>query len=443
MLKFIFCTLIICSLYTGELFVITSLFMPRAMWQWKSIVIHGVILACIYARLIYVQGISISDNVWYIGLTAFVINNLLHEGKLKTRIWVFFMTYAISVGGEGIVSILLDKLYNAIGYTGTGFITDDVLPHLCAFGVAVGVSRLLKKEILYQRNIRDYDALSWPKCIGLSLISIIYAVVFNLISLMYIYQENVQLGSRVIFFGVYFTLFLIVLAIRHHQRKLKKEYASREAGILKGICKKSLTTYNHLEEIEQGKEDIKQEVEKEIEELTRLIGEKESKRLSPYIESIRKRLPYKMTKVITGNEIVNMIFHEKEIRAKELGITFETNVSIPNTLKLSIVDVCIIIDCIMDYTIKMCMQGSKKQKKIKVKGLWFKGYLMFEIWYTLEEKEEIQRIGYIKEPDELIPVIKCLKKYDGNIEITQEDHLGKIELNFNTVGGVTCCSYNV
>lgn len=434
-LGFIFRTLIICTLYTGELFVLTDLFMPHAKWRLKRGLGHGVILLALYSYLIYKYGMS--DDLWYVGLSAFVINNFLHEGKLKTRIWVFFVSYAISVGGEGIVCILLDQLYMAVGYEGTSWILDDVVPHLSAFLVAVGTSSLLKKTPLYHKNLYIYNDLTKLKVIGLALIGVIYAVIFNTISIMYIYEENVQLASTVIFFGVYFTLFLVVLAVLHNYFSLKKQHSFREDGILNRLFEKHIDAYSHLEEADRVSESIKEEIEKEIEALTHLVGESESKTLLPYIENIKKRLQPNLTKVITGNEIVDAILHEKALSAKALGIDFETNVSIPNTLKLNIVDLCIIIDCTMDYIIAACHKGDKIEKKIKVKGVWFKGYLMFEVWYTLDEEENIE-IGYAQLPHELGSVVKCLNKYDGDIEIAAENNVGKVELNFNTVGGVTC-----
>lgn len=434
-LGFIFHTLIICMLYTGELFVITDLFMPHAKWRLKRSIGYGGILLALYSYLVYRYGIS--DDLWYVGLSAFVINNFLHDAKLKTRIWVFFIAYAISVGGEGIVCILLDQLYIAVGYEGTSWVLDDVIPHLSAFLVAVGVSSLLKKTPLYHEELESYNDLTKLKVMGLALIGIIYAVIFNTISIMYIYEENVHLASTMIFFGVYFTLFLVVLTVLRNYLSLKRQHSFREDGILCRIFEKHIDTYSHLEEVERKGESIKEEVEKEIESLIHLVGESESKVLMPYIENIKRYLYPRSMQVITGNEVVDAILHEKALRAKELGIDFEMNVSIPNTLKLNIVDLCIIVECTMDYIIDACDKGNKAAKKIKVKGVWFKGYLMFEIWYTLDIEEKIE-MGYANLPHELGSVVKCLDKYGGDIEMTAEDHLRKVELNFNTMGGAIC-----
>lgn len=440
-IKFILGTCIICSLYTGELCVITDLFMPRGKWQFKRVIEHGIILGSIYSYLIYKFGMS--DDLWYVGLGAFILNNLLHQGKLKVRIWVFFVTYAISVGGEGIICILLDQLYTAVGYEGTSWLIDDVIPHFGAFLMAIGVSSLLKRTPLYQKDLEVYNDLSKLKSIGLGLIGIIYAVVFNMISIMYIYGEHIQLGTCVIFIGIYFTLFLMVLSIAHNQMKLKKLHAFRENGILNKALSNHLSTYSHLEEIEKANEEMRREIEKEIEELTGLVGEQERQQLRPYIERIKKTLEPEAEQIVTGNEMLDIILHEKARNAEKLGIAIETNVSIPDTLKISILDLCIIIECTMDYIIKACHAGNEMQKKIKVKGLWFKGYLMFEIWHTLNQAEQgEERIGYAKLPSELEIVMRCLRKYDGNIELTQENNLGKVELSFNTVGGVTCLSYS-
>lgn len=434
-IEFILHTLIICMLYTGELFVITDLFMPHAKWRLKRSLVHGVVLVVIYSYLGYRYGIS--DDLWYVGLSAFIINNLLHEAKLKTRLWVFFISYAISVGGEGIVCILLDQLYNAVGYEGTSWIVDDVIPHLSAFLVALGVSNLLKRTPIYHEKLDVYNDLTKLKVIGLVLIGIIYAVIFNTISIMYIYGDNVQLASTVIFFGVYFTLFLVVLAVARNYFSLKRQHSFREEGIVKRLFEKHMATYSHLEETERNGKSIKEEVEKEINALIHLVGETESKALMPYIESIKKRLQPSSKQVITGNEIVDIILREKALHAETLGIEFETNVSIPNTLKLNIVDLCIIIECTMDYIIDVCHKGNEEKKKVKVKGVWFKGYLMFEVWYTLDKEEKLE-IGYAKLPHELGCVEKCLNKYGGDIEMKAENNLRKVELNFNTVGGVIC-----
>ncbi len=435
MLGLILRTLIICTLYTGELFVITDLFMSHAKRQWKRCVGYGAVLVAVYSYLIYRCGLN--EEIWYIGVGAIILNNFLHQGKLKTRIWVFFITYAISAGGEGIVCILLNQIYEGLEYNGANWILDDVIPHVSALLVAMGVNKVIKRAAYHQNDLQFYDGLSRLKVAGLILIGIIYTIVFNMISIIYIYKKDIVLGSTIIFFGIYFTLCLIIISVLYNQFKLKKEHTFRKDSILKHELKKQIHTYNHLEEKKRASEQMKQELKKEMEELIYLMGDKEKDHIMPYIERIKERLEPRMAEVITGNEVIDAILHEKSAVARGLNIEIESNVSIPSIIELNIVDLCIIIDCTMDYMIKVCHEGNKNSKQIKVKGIWFKGYLIFEIWCTLNEEESAE-IGYAKIPDELEVVIKCLDKYDGNLKITKENQMRKIELSLNTVGGVKC-----
>ena len=195
MLKFIFCTAILCALYTVELSVITNLFMPIAKFNWKRTIIYGGILILVCADLIYKQGMS--SNTWYIILIALILNNLFHEGKLKVRICTFFLTYAISDAGQTIIRILINRIYLRIGYKANNFITGDFLIYIGTLFVAICVSCYLKKEIMYQRKEEHYEELSWINCIGLSLMSIIYTSIFQFLCRSYLNKEKVVINVTV------------------------------------------------------------------------------------------------------------------------------------------------------------------------------------------------------------------------------------------------------
>ncbi len=81
-----------------------------------------------------------SSNTGYIIMSAFILNNLFHEGKFKIRICTFFLTYVISEAGQTVIRILIDRVYMRIGYESVSFITGDLLIHVCTLGVALGVS---------------------------------------------------------------------------------------------------------------------------------------------------------------------------------------------------------------------------------------------------------------------------------------------------------------
>lgn len=430
MLKFICCTLVLCALYTVELSVITNLFMPIAKFNWKRTIIYGGTLILVCADLIYIQGMS--TNTWYIILPALILNNLFYEGKLKIRICAFFLTYAISAAGQTVVRILINRIYLRIGYEANNFITGDFLIYIGALFVAVCVSCYLKKEIMYERKEGDYDDLSWASCIGLSLMSIIYTSIFQFLCRSYLNKEKVVISSRVLFLCLYLTIFMVILFIKYQQLKLKKNYELTQKSLSEKMFKKQISSYNHLEEVHQMGEEVRTQIEKEMRALLSASKAIENKEIEAYIQDVKEHFPYSTKKVMTGNEIVDMILYEKEIRAKALDITLKSNVSIPNTLYINNVDLYIILDYTMDYVMKACLKGNNKQ--IEVKGIWFKKCLVFEITYALAEEVREEAIAYEKTPNELLLVEACLKKYQGSIEVIQEEAVEKIELNLS-IGG--------
>lgn len=427
MLKFIFCTVILCSLYTAELCIITNLFMPIAKFNRKRTIIYGGILTLVCADLIYIQGMS--SKTWYVILPALILNNLFHEGKLKIRICTFFLTYAISDAGQTVVRILLDRIYMRMGYEVERFITGELLIHLCTLIVAIGVSLVLKKEIMYQRKEGHYNDLSWMSCVGLSLMSIIYTLIFEFLCNSYLNKEKVVISSKVLFLCLYFTLFIVILFIKYQQVKLQRNYELTQENLSQKMFKKQLSSYNHLEEVHQTGKEVRAQIEKEMKELMKLSRIEENEEINAYIQDVKNHFPYSTEKVMTGNEVVDMILYEKEIKCKALDITLKSNVSIPNTLYISNVDLYIILDYTMDYVIKACLQENKRQKQIEVKGIWFKEHLVFEITYGLMEEVKEDKIAYEKVPNELLLVEACLKKYEGSVEVMQEKELEKIELN--------------
>lgn len=144
--------------------------------------------------------------------------------------------------------------------------------------------------------------------------------------------------------------------------------------------------------------------------------------------------------IITGNSMLDMLVNEKYSRACNQNIEMKVNISLPEKIGMGSIELCKLLNNILNYALDECERiGEERERSISIEGVWYKGYVMFKVYYTtpeeINEKCQCNLRHLIKydmpnETYELKNIVKSIHKYQGEIDV-QSCGWGEKKLTFS------------
>ncbi|WP_054741921.1 GHKL domain-containing protein [Cellulosilyticum ruminicola] len=221
-----------------------------------------------------------------------------------------------------------------------------------------------------------------------------------------------------------------------------KQYEVKEKELVHNFSNQQLEAYKCLIRLERENEVEKNTVSNEVTKLIGLIEPEQIECMQPYVEALQEQLIIEENNILTGNTIVDAIMNEKYKVACEKHILISINISLPEKLGISVEELCLIIGNSIDYALEACENITLgKGRKVKIKGVWYKGYIIFKIWFSKSENAEQEKISSATETRFALEndlyglgaVNKIIQRYDGKLEFYTEGKWHKLEICFNTV----------
>lgn len=291
------------------------------------------------------------------------------------------------------------------------------------------VSLLLYLEsILAQnfKNIRKQNPVSsifWLSSFVIPLASIFIAIIVL----------NSSNTSQVMIISFVVLIFLINILTFYLHDSLSAAYADRLKSSLYEQEKEYY--YNQCELMRETIDEVKSykhDIKNHLSTANNFIKHNKSDEASEYLLKLIGEVETNTIYSNTGNVAFDSIINYKLRNAMENNIELQIKVSVPQKLKIDVVDVVTILGNLLDNAVNATLKS--EQKKISLNLYYSKGRILIKIenTYNGEIKREHGEIVSLSSSTEhgygLKNVNKCIDKYNGLLEISHTEFVFSVDV---------------
>ena len=144
-----------------------------------------------------------------------------------------------------------------------------------------------------------------------------------------------------------------------------------------------------------------------------------------YLRKLNDDLTSVDTVIKTGNVMVDAILNSKISLALNKKIDVNAKAKVPQELKVSEIDLCVIIGNLIDNSMEACMKQTENERRIRIYVGIFKNYLYISVANTMIGNID-KSAGYVSSKGEnhgfgLMRIDKIAEKYGGHVNRQHED----------------------
>lgn len=136
--------------------------------------------------------------------------------------------------------------------------------------------------------------------------------------------------------------------------------------------------------------------------------------------------------VDVNNRVVSVILNEYVHAARAAQVDLEMDVQIPEVLSVTAADLYVLIGNTMDNAIEACQSVPKEKRKITLKLKMHNSILFYEISNPFCE-EHLHRVRSKYHGYGLKNVVRCVEKYDGNVETSKDSGIFRFQALLNSI----------
>lgn len=155
------------------------------------------------------------------------------------------------------------------------------------------------------------------------------------------------------------------------------------------------------------------------------------------LEETQKLFDSLGTVVDVGNSVVSVILNEYKSSADDMDIPLYFNVSVPNNLAITAVDLYVLLGNTLDNAIEACCSVPKEQRYIKLQLKTHRSILFYQIENPFStdypQKQKRKNHGY-----GLQNVRRCVEKHNGHMSISQDGNIFVLSMRINDCIPIDC-----
>lgn len=175
-----------------------------------------------------------------------------------------------------------------------------------------------------------------------------------------------------------------------------------------------MEAYQMMEQQHRRTEGLRHDMKNHILALRGLAEGQEWGRLKEYLAQMADVSDLGTGRTATGNRVVDILLEQKEGQARELGISWDSQVQIPHGCSIREMDWCILLGNLLDNALKACGRMKEGAGQIYLRAGRIKGCFLLEVENSMDTGEaEGQGIG-------LGNIRDMVEQYDGTMEIKRE-----------------------
>jgi two-component system, LytTR family, sensor histidine kinase AgrC len=232
-----------------------------------------------------------------------------------------------------------------------------------------------------------------------------------------------------IFITVILVVFFMILLIRNYlYRLVDKRIAAYQNDLVTKHCDEVQNIYRQM----RG---WRHDYHNHIQTMKAYLALDQTIELNSYLGKLDSDLTSVDTILKTGNVMVDAILNSKISLANSKNIKVNAKVIVPSVLKVSEIDLCVVIGNLIDNATEACMkQANEPERFIRI----YIGILKEQLYISVSNSVggEVRKIGkrYISTKDSashgfgLMRVDKIVEKYSGFLNIQNEDGVFATEI---------------
>lgn len=143
------------------------------------------------------------------------------------------------------------------------------------------------------------------------------------------------------------------------------------------------------------------------------------------------------TVVDVGNSVVSVIINEYRDISEDVEIPFDYDISIPQNLGISAVDLYILLGNTLENAVEACMSVPAEERYIRIQMRTYRSMLFYQIENPCT-KEYSQRSRGKNHGYGLQNVRKCVEKYNGHMSILQDGNKFVLSMRLNDCVPIDC-----
>lgn len=413
-------------IYLLEFMVVMDLFFDRIRARHKKVFISflmlesAIVMTCCKGQMDFaVQGAS-----W----CALLVIMLLYEGEFKRKLFTTCLLGLSAYLLEKPMWICLEMLLKPGDQIN---MLDEICIRVSALITAIIIVSVL--EHVAQRHKKAFIEHKWS--IGESILCgfiITICIVGEYIGLLSLATDSLSLKgvSRGIY--IFYILSILTVIALFVGEKWFKSYQDKQLEALqKEQALNDLAFYQSYETLCQEKRLVEEVVKNQGETLMQLAVEGKIEDLISHSERAIRPVEEKM---VTGNQVIDVIINEQLVRSRKRGIELAVRMSVPDRLKMDTIDLCVILSDSIAYGMAYCEE--KGYSKLSINALWLKGYVIYEVLAgiirctDLQAQETEIMSENLPVHAKLLAISEHIKAYDGRMTFSEEPNYVRLKLSF-------------
>lgn len=411
----------------------------------------GVIAEMLLAHVYFKSFFTVSDRPWWVCFSIYAVNGIVLTLLSFATNASFLRLAFCAVTLTGIACFLFDAkfmqaMFASISFCGLYVLTEMIafglfsvlqidVQRIMAYGYSRAISVILSHTLFWMLVLivlaltkRKRNAITLPFLLTLSP----GYIAGILLGLLYCRQvlsgnDNMPIAFLVAAAGLLYLNILIVLYAEKAQsaadQKLQMELAESHYTMQEQY-------YEQLRSDQEETRAMFHDINKYMQAMRALVADGNETAAGQMIEETQKLFVSLETVVDVGNSVVSVILNEYKVNAEEMNIRFDYDVSVPQNLGFTAVDLYVLLGNTLDNAIEACCSLPEDQRYIKLQLRTYHDILFYEISNPFSadypKRARGRNHGY-----GLKNVKRCVEKHNGHMNISQDNGLFTLSLRLN------------
>lgn len=423
--------------FNDEMYLVCNIFRTYVFYKFIRLFFAERIFSSRVELCSYTVYFVLNSSIYLLFDSSFLnlINNIVfmflltfnYKGSLFLRFVATFLLYVISFLVESIGYFLLKEL-------GVHITQGKLLLVLFVSTILLYFIFLLIQNLKYIKENYEISTLHWILVICLPLGSIYLALMIMEEQFsQYPFQKMI---SAVILLLLNFFVFYLF----DYVKKSNKDRIERK--IMQVQHEAYVRQFDLMRESEIQIRMLRHDMKNHIISIQTLVKEERFEELQKYLNTFTELIVGKNNSIQSGNVVIDNIVNEKFLCATSKNIYFKHLFLVPEQLDISTFDLTVILGNLLDNAIEAAEQCTD-HKKIYCEVRVHKNLLLIRIVNTYSHTLKIRNGIYLTTKSQknnhgygLKSVKKMIEKYNGTLEISQQEHKFTVDVLLYISGNI-------
>lgn len=411
----------------------------------------GVIAEMLLAHVYFKSFFTATDRPWWVTLSTYTASGIIltvfsffpNASFLRLAFCAVTLTF---IAGYLFEAKATQAIFASISFCGLYVLTEMIafglfsvlqidVQRIMAYGYSRAISVILSHTLFWLLVLivlavskRKRNAITLPFLLTLSP----GYIAGILLGLLYCQQvlagnDDMPFAFLIAAAGLLYLNILIILYAEKAQsaadQKIQMELAESHYAMQEQY-------YEQLRSDQEETRAMFHDINKYMQAMRALVADGNEPAAGQMIEETQKLFGSLETVVDVGNSVVSVILNEYKANAEEMSIRFDYDVSVPQNLGFTAVDLYVLLGNTLDNAIEACCSLPEDQRYIKLQLRTYHDILFYEVQNPFSadhpKRARGKNHGY-----GLKNVKRCVEKHNGHMNVSQDNGLFTLSLRLN------------